>query len=296
MNHNIVGCNEGLFGETYGKQRICQLINAKTADLPDCCMGVGDGLKCGVDCPESARCKDWLKGHCVGDKLFTSNKCGDFCRTNPGMCMNSMQKACVGDRLESEECQSWGKSYPELYRQNMVAHCTGNNLAGTHCQTYAKTHTGFDASVADFCADHPDSDFCACSVPALAKIAETNDHVRILKAKPQCYMTKCAGSGYKFTSQRNNIGGCKPLCLQSISAVGSGNLLQNNALVQNCSGVQLPPEYSAGGAAPLAITLPDKKEKPFDFFWVLVFVLVISLGIFVYSVAHESADARKTLR
>jgi hypothetical protein len=228
----------GPFG---GGKLYCHQTAASNEAVEYCCLGGEDRNYCGTDtCPTSERCKRWKSDvYCNGDTLLTTSVCKDFCRANPSRCMNIMKNACVGSKLKTDECVSWGTKYPELYRQNMTRYCKGDNLNDPFCKEYAKVNSGFDSNVRDFCVDHPTSEFCSCSTAALDQIPDSNEQIKVLKAKPQCYIKECSNEGYKFTSQRANIGGCPQLCMQNISAVGEHNIITGNTTTQNCGGIKI---------------------------------------------------------
>jgi hypothetical protein len=278
VDAGLKGCNCGLFGECYGRQRRCKLVQAYDSVVTKCCAGTisdADRRLCGKDaCPGSVRCNRVLGSVCKGNLLFTDRVCNDFCRSNPSFCTNNMRVACVGDKLKTDECKFWGTKSPELYRQNMLAYC--KDMSNPFCQEYAKTHTGFDSAVAAFCTEHPGDPFCACSTTALNRIPDDNEQIKVLKAKPQCYLKDCANSGYKFISQRTNTGGCPELCMQNISAAGTGNIITGNTTTQNCGGVQVKDTPSDSPSSPSS---PSSSSSSSSLLTLLLYIVMIAIII-----------------
>ncbi len=266
----------------------CCLQQVKTINNKTCDPKYKDGYL-------TDNCNSTLSNYCSkkGSSALSDEKCKLWLNrvgTTGDIVLNNV---CVGDSLTSDICQNWCARNPINCATNFKDYCkTGSMLEkGSYCRTKS-LEPGFeiDEPVGNFCAEHPNDEYCACYKAindSTSEAAKKDPVIRSILARPECYVTTCAsGLAYQTKNMRNNLKtqGCPNVnvCQNTLNSLGNTSSNLNN-ITQRCDQSQtesLQPNEVSESKSQSQDVLSQIENMDKNYFAIfLLIILVISLGV-----------------
>lgn len=156
------------------------------------------------------------KGPCIEwSKNITDDKCTSWSAdetniTNKKVYWQAQCDYCK-DKINTDQCLNWSNN------EDMITNAP-------------EIKYQYDTNADNYCTNHPDDIFCSCSV---------KDPNNVVLANPYCFNFNCINNKGSYRNARyfeKKDSACPNLCLQNITVSANTSIINNIAMIQNCSG------------------------------------------------------------
>jgi hypothetical protein len=181
----------------------------------------------------------------------------------------------------------------------VILYCDKNKFSADNafCNTKAVQFGDMDNVVREFCASHPDSEFCSCFTALNNSITVRDPTLKAILSRPECYVTKCAsGDGYKTTNMRQS-GQCPPVnvCQNTLNSIGNTST-ELTGVTQSCD-QQQQSQTSQTSQTPVStpVSTPVKTSLSQNIFYFILFIVALFVAGFTarkFLFAHKEKNGQ----